>query len=61
MFPSTIISNNGILNTLFLSFGYYQYLDNVVGAGSPKYDQAYFEVNYLQAYTTGLPTPSPTW
>lgn len=36
------------------------YQDNVVGAGSPKYDQAYFEVNYLRAYTTGLPTPSPT-
>jgi len=36
------------------------YTDNVVGAGSPKYDQAYFEVNYLRAYTTGSPVPTPT-
>ncbi|KAA1473066.1 hypothetical protein DENSPDRAFT_839490 [Dentipellis sp. KUC8613] len=33
------------------------YNDNVVGAGSPKYDDAYFEINYVRAYTTG---PSST-
>jgi hypothetical protein len=49
-----------ILNPQLPLFRAYQYLDNVIGAGSPKFDQAYFEVNYLRAYTTGLPTPSPT-
>ncbi|TDL24661.1 hypothetical protein BD410DRAFT_786198 [Rickenella mellea] len=34
------------------------YNDNVVGPGSPRYDEAYFEVSYVRAYTTG--TPSPT-
>ena len=38
--------------------GAQQYQDNVVGPGSPKYDQAYYEVNYLRAYTTGSPTPT---
>lgn len=28
-----------------------QYLDNVVGPGSPKYDNAYFEISYVRAYT----------
>lgn len=39
-----------------------QYDDNVVGPGSPKYDDAYFEINYVRAYTTGgpMPTPSPS-
>ncbi|EPQ53437.1 hypothetical protein GLOTRDRAFT_116915 [Gloeophyllum trabeum ATCC 11539] len=38
------------------------YNDNVVGPGSPKYDNAYFEINYVRAYTTGgaVPTPTPT-
>ncbi|KAI0313330.1 concanavalin A-like lectin/glucanase domain-containing protein [Amylostereum chailletii] len=36
------------------------YNDNVVGPGSPKYDEAYFEVNYLRAYTTGAPAPTPS-
>jgi hypothetical protein len=35
-----------------------QYNDNVVGAGSPKYDNAYFEIEYVRAYTTGLPAPT---
>jgi hypothetical protein len=35
-----------------------QYNDNVVGAGSPKYDNAYFEINYVRAYTTGGPAPT---
>ncbi|KAI0032609.1 glycoside hydrolase family 16 protein [Vararia minispora EC-137] len=35
------------------------YQDNVVGSGSPKYDEAYFEVKYLRAYTTGAPAPTP--
>ncbi|KAI0342297.1 hypothetical protein BDW22DRAFT_1330594 [Trametopsis cervina] len=28
------------------------YQDNVVGPGSPKYDNAYFEISYVRAYTT---------
>jgi hypothetical protein len=35
-----------------------QYDDNVVGSGSPKYDEAYFEINYVRAYTTGGPAPT---
>lgn len=34
------------------------YDDNVVGPGSPKYDDAYFEINYVRAYTTGGPAPT---
>ena len=37
-----------------------QYDDNVVGPGSPKYDEAYFEINYVRAYTTGEPAPTPS-
>lgn len=37
-----------------------QYVDNVVGPGSPKYDNAYFEINYVRAYTTGAPGPTPS-
>ncbi|KAI0264732.1 concanavalin A-like lectin/glucanase domain-containing protein [Gloeopeniophorella convolvens] len=36
------------------------YNDNVVGAGSPKYDEAYFEINYLRAYSTAAAAPTPT-
>jgi len=36
------------------------YDDNVVGPGSPKYDDAYFEINYVRAYTTGGPAPTAT-
>ena len=39
---------------------YMQYNDNVVGPGSPKYDDAYFEINYVRAYTTGAPAPTPS-
>lgn len=28
------------------------YQDNVVGPGSPKYDEAYFEIRYVRTYTT---------
>jgi hypothetical protein len=35
-----------------------QYDDNVVGPGTPKYDNAYFEINYVRAYTTGGPAPT---
>ncbi|KDQ60268.1 glycoside hydrolase family 16 protein [Jaapia argillacea MUCL 33604] len=35
------------------------YQDNVVGAGSPKYDNAYFEINYVRAYATGAAVPTP--
>ncbi|KAF7969434.1 hypothetical protein HWV62_27323 [Athelia sp. TMB] len=35
-----------------------QYNDNVVGPGSPKYDEAYFEISYVRAYTTPVPAPS---
>ncbi|KAI0746933.1 concanavalin A-like lectin/glucanase domain-containing protein [Daedaleopsis nitida] len=33
---------------------------HVSGPGSPAYDNAYFEINYVRAYTTGPPLPSPT-
>lgn len=31
-----------------------QYQDNVVGPGSPKYDNAYFEISYVRTYTTSV-------
>ncbi|KDQ55967.1 glycoside hydrolase family 16 protein [Jaapia argillacea MUCL 33604] len=41
------------------------YNDNVMGPGSPTYDNAYFEIDYIRAYATGAastgiigPTPS---
>lgn len=36
-----------------------QYPDNVVGPGD-RYDDAYFEINYLRAYTTNPSLPAPT-
>ncbi|OJT02805.1 hypothetical protein TRAPUB_6661 [Trametes pubescens] len=34
---------------------------DVSGAGSPKFDQAWFEIQYVRAYTTGVvPTPTPS-
>jgi hypothetical protein len=40
------------------------YEDCVVGPGSPRYDDAYFNISYVRAYTSALPsatsTPSPT-
>ncbi|KII91131.1 glycoside hydrolase family 16 protein [Plicaturopsis crispa FD-325 SS-3] len=36
------------------------YNDNVVGAGSPKYDEAYFEISYIRAYTTFAPAATPS-
>ncbi|KAF4563910.1 hypothetical protein EYR36_003155 [Pleurotus pulmonarius] len=35
------------------------YNDNVVGPGA-RFDDAFFEVNYLRAYTTGGVAPTPT-
>ena len=35
------------------------YNDNVVGNGS-NYDDAYFEIQYLRAYTTGIVNPTPS-
>ena len=36
---------------------YIQYNDNVVGVGSPRYDNAYFTINYVRVYTVdGLPS-----
>jgi hypothetical protein len=35
-----------------------QYQDCVVGPGSPRYDEAYFNVSYLRAYTSALPSPT---
>lgn len=32
----------------------------VVGPGSPKFDEAYFEVSYVRTYTTGVVVPSST-
>ena len=40
-----------------------QYQDNVVGPGSPKYDNAYFEISYVRTYTTlaaGAAAPQST-
>ena len=28
-----------------------QYTDNVIGPGSPRYDTAYFVINYVRVYT----------
>ncbi|GJE86443.1 glycoside hydrolase family 16 protein [Phanerochaete sordida] len=39
------------------------YQDNVVGPGSPKYDEAYFEIKYVRTYTTlaaGAVASAPT-
>ena len=36
-----------------------QYNDNVVGPGG-RYSNAYFEISYLRAYTTGGAVPTPT-
>ncbi|KAI0360544.1 hypothetical protein OH77DRAFT_696065 [Trametes cingulata] len=34
---------------------------DVSGAGSPAFDKAWFEIQYVRAYTTGVvPTPTPT-
>ena len=33
---------------------------DVSGPGSPAYDNAWFEINYVRAYTTGGPTPTST-
>ncbi|KAH7105114.1 glycoside hydrolase family 16 protein [Auriculariales sp. MPI-PUGE-AT-0066] len=34
------------------------YLENVVGPGSPRYDNAYFDINAIRAYTTAVPSPT---
>jgi len=36
------------------------YVDNVWGPGSPRYDDAYFEISNIRAYTTGVPNPMQT-
>ncbi|KZV99657.1 hypothetical protein EXIGLDRAFT_640388 [Exidia glandulosa HHB12029] len=36
------------------------YTDNVIGPGAGKYDNAYFEINAIRAYTTGAPAPTST-
>ncbi|EJD43362.1 hypothetical protein AURDEDRAFT_114715 [Auricularia subglabra TFB-10046 SS5] len=36
------------------------YLDNVVGPGSPRFDDAYWEIATVRAYTTGTNGPAPT-
>lgn len=36
-----------------------QYNDNVVGPGG-RYSNAYFEISYVRAYTTGGAVPTPT-
>jgi hypothetical protein len=35
-----------------------QYTDNVIGAGSPRYDNAYFQINYVRVYTADNITSS---
>lgn len=37
---------------------YAQYTDNVIGAGSPRYDNAYFQINYVRVYTVDGVTSS---
>ena len=37
----------------------WQYMDNVVGPGSPKYDNAYFEISYVRTYTTQVAVAPP--
>lgn len=34
-------------------------MDNVIGPGSPKYDDAYWEINSIRIFTTGTNT-APT-
>jgi hypothetical protein len=53
-------SHIGIVTVNLLTMVCVQYDDNVVGPGSPKYDDAYFEINYVRAYTTGRPMPTPS-
>lgn len=36
-----------------------QYQDNVVGPGSPKYDNAFFEISYVRTYTTSTAAAPP--
>ena len=33
---------------------------DISGPGSPAYDDAYFQINYVRAYTTGAPTSTST-
>lgn len=35
------------------------YLDNVIGPGSPRFDDAYWEIANVRAYTTGTNGPPP--
>jgi hypothetical protein len=37
-----------------------QYNDSVVGPGSPAFDNAYFEISYIRAYTSAAVTPTST-
>lgn len=37
-----------------------QYADNIIGLGSPKYDNAYFEIPYIRVYRDDSSTPPPT-
>ena len=34
-----------------------QYTDNVIGPGSPSYDNAYFMINYVRVYTVDALSP----
>jgi len=36
------------------------YADNIIGPGSPKYDNAYFEIAYLRTYTAQTNAPLPS-
>ncbi|KAG2151176.1 glycoside hydrolase family 16 protein, partial [Suillus bovinus] len=36
------------------------YEDCVIGSGSPRYDDAYFNISYIRAYTSALPSATPT-
>jgi len=36
------------------------YFNNVPGPGSPRFDDAFFEISYIRAYSTGVPSASAT-
>jgi hypothetical protein len=57
--PTGICVSNYFTFTLTDSIPPFQYNDNVVGPGG-RYSNAYFEISYVRAYTTGGAVPMPT-
>ncbi|KAG6876119.1 hypothetical protein C0992_000915, partial [Termitomyces sp. T32_za158] len=52
-------AGGGVFATQFDVAGEPQYNDNVVGPGD-RFNDAYFEIKYVRAYTTGGIAPTPT-